>query len=140
MKKLFFTFSTILILFSCSSSDDSTDSSFTSPYNPPSWIQGTWGIKANGTTILNDNPFYKFTSDNVCQITSGISTLCWKDAIHQSPTVLSGSEVITNSTYEASFISGGGSSTLTLKFEKVTASQIKWVGSSSGDILLEKLN
>lgn len=141
MKKNILTLFTILILFSCSSSDDSTNSNSnsSSPYHPPVWIHGTWGLKANGVTILNDNPYYKFTSDNLCQLLNGTSSLCWKESIQQFPTLYSGSETITSNTYEANFISVNGP-TLTLKFEKVSATKIKWIGTSSGDFLLDKLD
>lgn len=140
MKKNLFLIFILVLTIACSSSDDSAGStSSSSPYNPPSWIHGTWGLKANGVTLLNDNPFYTFTSDNVCQLT-GVSTLCWKESIAQSPTILSGNDVSTSTTYTANFIQSSGSVTLTLSFEKVSATKILWLNTSSGSIQLEKLN
>ncbi len=49
------------ILFSCSSSDDDTNSQF---FNPPRWIQGTWLYK-DGSVIVGG---YQFTSDNFISI------------------------------------------------------------------------
>lgn len=120
MKKLLFVFSAFF-LFSCSSSDDNNSSN--SAYNPPTWIQGTWGIKADGT--ISKNPMYKFTSDNVCQL-SQVTSTCWKESIAQAPSVYSGSDVSTNSSYEASFIQSGGAVTITLKFKKISTTKIVW--------------
>jgi len=136
MKKLILLLS-FLTLLSCSSSDDDSNGSKSS-YSPPIWIQGTWGVKSN---LSGDKPMYKFSADNVCQITS-VSSICWKETIQQTPNVLSGSDKSTSTTYEANFIATKGASTITLSFEKISATQIKWINTSisSGYTVLEKLN
>lgn len=135
MKKMLLVLFSSVLLFGCSSSDDDSGSS---SYNPPTWIQGTWGLKADGTIYKNDVPLYKFTSDNVCQLTGGFS-LCWKETIQQTPQVLSGSDAYTDKTYEAKLIQGNGATTTTLSFKKVSATTIIWV-SQGFEYELEKLN
>ena len=134
MKKLLFLFTSLLLL-SCSSSDDNNSSN--SDFNPPTWIQGTWGIKADGTTPKN--PMYRFTSNNVCQL-SQLTSLCWKESIAQAPSIYSGSDVSTNSTYEASFIANKGAVTITLTFKKVSATKILWINNGTIDFELDKLD
>lgn len=128
-------FSSVL-LFGCSPSDDDSGSS---PYNPPTWIQGTWGLKASVNAYPNDIPYYKFTSDNVCQLIGGTYSSCWKETIQQTPQFLSGSDSHTDNTYEAKFIQSNGATTLTLSFKKVSATKIIWVNTLGGNIELEKL-
>ena len=140
MKNLFIAICTILLLVSCSSSSSNNNPVVSSStYNPPSWIQGTWGIKADGAG-QTDQAYYKFTTDNICQLTGGFSSQCWKESINTSPQILSGSETITSDNYTANFISSGGASTLTLSFKKVSTTKILWTNTSSGDIPLDKLN
>jgi hypothetical protein len=120
MKKLLFVF-TALLLFSCSSDDNSSSNS---AFNPPAWIQGTWGVKTDGTTP--ETPLYKFTSNNLCQLSQATS-LCWKESIAQAPSIYSGSDVSTDSSYEANLIQSQGAVTFTLKFKKVSTTKIIWV-------------
>ena len=138
MKKILISTILTVLLISCSSSDD-TSSNNSSPYSPPAWIHGTWGLKA-GVGVPNDMAFYKFTTDNVCQLINGISSMCWKESIQQTPTILSGSDSSTPTTYIANFISGNGAQTTTLSFQKVSATKILWLNTSSGNIELEKLD
>ncbi len=126
MKKLLIIF-TALLLFSCSSSSDDNNSS-NSSYNPPTWIQGTWGI--------NSNPSFRFTTNNLCQLSQ--VTICWKESIAQYPSIYSGSDVSTNSSYEANLIQSGGAVTSTLKFKKISATKIAW-DYNGVDIELDKL-
>lgn len=133
MKKLLFIF-TAFLLFSCSSSSDDNNSS-NSNFSPPSWIQGTWGIKADGTTY--STPMYRFTTNNICQLSQATS-LCWKESIAQAPSMYSGSDVSTSASYEANFIQLGGAVTITLKFKKISATKIAWIYNGI-DIELYKL-
>lgn len=135
MKKLLLVLFSAVFLFGCSSSDG--DSGSSSSYSPPTWIQGTWGFKADGISYTNDQPLYKFTSDNFCLFVGGI-TQCWKEAIRLTPQVMSGSDSHTDSTYEINLISGNGATTLTMNFKKVSATKIMWV-TSTGDVELDKL-
>lgn len=139
MKKILISTILSVLLISCSSSDDSSPNS-SSPYNPPTWIHGTWGYRA-GIVYTNDFAVYRFTSDNVCQLQGNVnSSMCWKESIQQTPTILSGNDSSTSTTYTANFISGNGATTLTLSFQKVSATKILWLNTSSGNIELEKLD
>ncbi len=133
MKKLLFVF-TALLLFSCSSSSDDNNSS-NSDFNPPTWIQGTWGVKADGTSA--STPLYRFTTNNLCQLSQ--VTLCWKESIAQAPSIYSGSDVSTDSSYEANLIQSGGAVTITLKFKKISSTKIAWVYNGI-DLELDKLD
>ena len=137
MKKLLLVLISTVFLFGCSGSDG--DSGSNSYYNPPTWIQGTWGLKASVNAYPNDIPYYKFTSDNVCQLIGGTYSSCWKETIQQTPQFLSGSDSHTDNTYEAKFIQSNGATTLTLSFKKVSATKITLVDALSGNIELEKL-
>lgn len=135
MKKLLLVFVSAVFLFGCSS--DGGDSGSSTSYNPPTWIQGTWGYKADGSSYQNDVPAYKFTSDNFCQLASGFSQ-CWKETIAQSPQFFSGSDSHTDSTYEVNLIQSNGAVTVKLNFRKVSATKIIWEYQGS-DFELEKL-
>lgn len=136
MKKLISVLFFAVFIIGCSSSDDSSSSS---TYNPPSWIQGKWGLKANGSSVVNDIPMYRFTSNDVCQLIGGSSSSCWKDLISQSPSMLSGEDSETSTTYTASLISNGGV-TNTFSFQKISATKIKWLNTPNGNIDLQKLD
>ncbi|MBJ7880982.1 hypothetical protein [Gelidibacter salicanalis] len=122
----------IVAFISCSSDDSSSNNS---PYNPPSWIHGTWGLAK--TEFSDENPFYKFTSDNVCQLTQ-VSSLCWKESVMDFPQIHSGSDSSSDTIYESKFVSVGGT-TITLNFQKVSSSKILWLNSGSSEIELVKL-
>lgn len=127
----------IVSLSGCSSSDESVNSSV---YNPPVWIQGTWGFKATTTGTGQDESYFKFTSNNLCQLTFGdIITTCWKEMTEVSPKIYSGSENSSSDSYEIKLIAVDGIQSVTLKFKKVSATKIIWVNSGS-NIELEKLN
>lgn len=137
MKNLIVAVWSIFLLASCSSpSSNEAPPPAASPYNPPSWIHGTWGYTAVGNSP--SQPLYKFSADNVCQLTS-VQTICWKEGINTNPQGLSGSETITGDTYTCS-LSGGGTN-ITLMFKKVSVTKILWItNSSGGGSTLEKLN
>jgi hypothetical protein len=139
MKKIVFFLSFVTIL-SCSSSDDNSNSNSSGAnYHPPAWIQGTWGYKASQD--MNEEAVYKFETDNLCQL-AGVTSICWKESANQyknssAPNVVA-EDMATSSTYEAKF--GQGGTIITLKFQKISATQIKWVNTGSGmDIILDKL-
>lgn len=136
MKKLLTLISVILLVSCSSSSDDDNNNLSNSDFHPPSWIQGTWGIKADATT--SKNPMYKFTTNNLCQL-SQVTSTCWKESIEQAPNIMSGSDVSTNSTYEASLIQSQGAVTITLKFKKISATKITWIYNGV-DFELDKLD
>ncbi|MDB0602125.1 hypothetical protein PL373_13400 [Tenacibaculum maritimum] len=65
MKKLIILSLSIILLFSCSSDDDSSNDT-NSLFNPPSWIIGTWEnetVTGGTTQILR----YVFSSNNVIE-------------------------------------------------------------------------
>lgn len=134
MKKLLFVLVTTVFLFGCSS-DDATES--TAVYNPPTWIQGTWGLKADANLSISETPLYKFTTDNFCQITNGTNN-CWKELVQLTPQLISGSDTETASTYEVKLVQSSTNVTITLLFKKVSATKIIWVYQGD-DIELEKL-
>ncbi len=142
MKKLLLLLSFVTIL-SCSSSDDnSNNNDSNSKFHPPAWIQGTWGIKASPSQGIPEQAFYKFESDNLCQLTGGITSICWKEALNTYKNVntpsLIAEDTTTPSTYEARF--GAGGSVVTLKFERISATQIKWTNTGIGiDYIYDKL-
>lgn len=139
MKKLLF-FLNLVTILSCSSSDDNSNINASSiNFNPPAWIQGTQGIKASQGT--GELALYKFETDNKCQLV-GIASMCWKETanLYQTSNTpnLVAEDTQTASTYEAKF--GAGGSVITLKFVKISATQIKWVETGNGiDIILDKL-
>ncbi len=135
MKKLLLVLISTVFLFGCSGSDG--DSGSNSYYNPPTWIQGTWGIKADGSIYQNDQPFFKFTSDNFCLYAGGISQ-CWKEVIQQTPQFMSGSDIHTDSTYEVNLIQSNGATTVTYNFKKVSSTKII-AETFGGNLELEKL-
>ena len=136
MKKIFL-FLSFAAIISCSSSDDNLNSN--AFYQPPTWIQGTWGYKASQSD--SELAFYKFETDNVCQL-AGIVSTCWKETANlyksTNATNVIAEDTQTASTYEAKI--GALGSVITLKFEKISATQIKWVDTGNGiDIILDKL-
>ena len=66
--------------------------------------------------------------------------MCWKETIQQSPSIMSGNDNSTSTTYEASLISGNGAQTTTLIFQKISSTKILWISTSVGDVELEKLD
>lgn len=136
MKKLILLL-TLVILSSCSSSDDNSNNS-SSSFHPPSWILGTWGTKASQG--ISEQPAYKFETDNVCQLIS-ITSLCWKEMANQYKNTginFVAEDTSTASTYEAKI--GAGGQIITLKFVRISATQIKWVNNGFIDITYDKLN
>lgn len=132
MKKLLLLF-VATILFSCS--DDDSNSVNSGIYSPPGWIQGTWGMAE--TEFTNKVAYFKFTSDDICQLTS-LSSVCWKEMAqnYQSSGVeLNTDEEITSDYYEATIGASGVNNTL--KFERISATKMLW---GNSDIELIKFD
>lgn len=109
-----------LILITSCSNDEIIDSSST--FNPPQWIQGTWG--RNETDLQLKQALYKFNSNDFI-IVSLIMELSQKDLIEQNKKVGTNSivtEEITNSVYNVSIKTGA--LTTTYKFKKIDATHI----------------
>lgn len=132
MKKLLLLFVSILFI-GCS--DDDSNSVNSGIYNPPDWIQGTWGMAE--TEFTNEVAYFKFTSDDICQLTS-LSSVCWKEMAQNYQTSgveLNTDEEITSDYYEATIGASGVNNTL--KFERISATKIIWL---SGNFELIKLD
>ena len=100
MKKLLY-LSTVILLFSCSSSDNNSSNS--NSFHPPSWIHGTW--------VDNASFGFKFTSNNVCQLIS-TNQNCFKEIIESYNSAIPNSatvseETISNTEYEFSYTVSG---------------------------------
>lgn len=130
MKQTFLLLSAVFALSACSG-DDNDSKIISDAYNPPVWIQGTWGIAASDFTA--ETPLYKFESDNICQlVNNGVSSLCWKEAAAQYKSMkidYVAADTETASTYEVKL--GAAGSTVTLQFEKVSATTIKWTNGNN---------
>ncbi len=91
--------------------------------NPPKWIQGAWGV--NGTEV------FKFTNDDFIITTASVKQ-SHKKLIEMGQKGMQKVEVeeaITNSSYKLIITINGSS--LVHKFEKVTASKIKWINTTT---------
>lgn len=137
MKKTFTLLFIITTFLSCSTNDSEGNQTSSNAYNPPSWIIGTWGYKADSGSP--EMPLFRFSSDNVCQLVGGMTSLCWKEAIQQGQGGLSGKDKSTSTTYEASIITNNGIITTTVNFTKISSTKIYW-NASGVDLELEKLN
>ena len=117
----------LALVYSCSNSNDSGNSSSTS-INPPSWIQGTW-IQVGGSGG------YKFTTNDLILIGSGSSQTSFSNAVNQ--TNASGGnatvhEIITSNSYNIDITIG--IHTDSFYFNKITNTKIEWVNDPLGDL------
>ena len=127
MKYLYFVL--FLALIACSSSDESSNNS-NQFFNPPNWIQGTWGQ-------INDDPYYeipnfRFKSDDFCTIASN-TELCFKESLTLSAN--NGGDVnveenITSTSYEVTI--NQISQTINFKFIKISDNNIEFVNPNTG--------
>ncbi len=109
-----------LILITSCSNNEKIDSSNT--FNPPQWIQGTWGNA--GTDIDYKQAIYKFTYNDFILMVLNME-FSQKDQIEQNKKVGTNSivtEEITNSVYNVSIKTG--LLTTTYKFKKIDATHI----------------
>lgn len=119
MKKVVFLFS-LFVLLSCSSSDESINSS---DFNPPAWIQGTWvqlfaGQDA-GTGV-------RFGAHDLCLVI-GTGELCQQGIINSQRAAggkMSVIETITSTSYSVIISSSAGSNTFS--FRKISDTKIEW--------------
>lgn len=85
---------TLLISFSCSTSDDiDTDNINTQTLNPPEWIQGNWELSNSDLNGL------KFTNDDFCTIITGTEA-CFKSAVESSEGLITVKENILQNEYK----------------------------------------
>ena len=127
MRNLLFSLSIFIILFSCSSNDDNSNTQNGASINPPTWIQGTW-LKENPTTG------YKFTTNDFC-LELPQQESCFKDQLEQTRNAggtAEASETITESSYsiEINIIS----QTYIYEFEKISDTQIELTNDPLGDL------
>ena len=133
MKKLLFLFLTVSLL-ACSG-DDSSDSVNSNDFNPPAWIQGTWGYE----NVNSLTPAFRFKPADVCQLlNNGMSESCWGSQVEllaQNNVNYTVDEQSTDSSYSVAFGSNGTTNTLT--FEKISDSKIKWINGSTNPELVK---
>lgn len=113
----------LILVCSCSNSDDNTNS-FNSDFNPPSWIQGTWGVV--DTTIDYKQGLFKFTNNDFFNVLFNIE-ISQKEQIEQYRKLGTNSivtEEITNSVYNFSIKTNYV--TTTYKFKKIDATHISY--------------
>lgn len=116
MKKLLLYIFISVLLLSCSSSDDSSNSD-KNALNPPSWIQGKWTMGTGDAQSV-----YEFKSNDWCSYMSGVSS-CWKSAIESSNGQTTVDETITDDSYITKLTVGGV--TVTYTFIKMSATKIR---------------
>lgn len=132
MRKLFFALFIVVVLFSCSSDDNSGSGGSNNRFNPPSWIHGTWlDITESG---------YKFSNNNVCQITS-FNQLCFKEMIEDynstgAVEVSVDEEIKSNTEYKFSYTVAG--TTQEFHFRKLSDTEIEMVSSLGVNPVFEK--
>lgn len=117
------------MILSCSSSDDSSSSS---DFNPPAWIQGNW--KEENDIDLG----LKFSSNNVIIINPTIETSLQGliDTSRKAGTT-SVDETISNTSYSVKLNFYGGSST-TYTFNKTSTNKIVWSQIAGLDVVYIK--
>jgi hypothetical protein len=131
MKKILFALIVTTVLFGCSS-DDNSGSGGNNNFNPPNWIHGTWlDMSESG---------YKFTSNNVCQISS-FNQICFKEMVDNSNAtgaveVSVDEEIKSNEEYKFSYTVAGVSQEY--HFIKVSNTEIEVVSSFGVNPVLYK--
>ncbi|QKJ64978.1 hypothetical protein [Flavobacterium sp. M31R6] len=135
MKKLLFLFG-IFLLFSCSNSDDNTNSS-NSDFHPPAWIQGVWEQQSSLPGVAGVT--FSFSTNDFCFTNSGIAKQCQQDYVNQmrqpgnSVTV---TETTTETTYTAEIKYYAGQSVI-YSFRKLANNKIEWTA-VSGSVFIKQ--
>ncbi|MEZ7500752.1 hypothetical protein QO200_18710 [Flavobacterium sp. Arc3] len=133
MKNLLYVF-TALLIFSCSSSDDSSGTS-SSDINPPTWIQGTW--KQEGA-LQGQGLGFKFSSNDFCTLILN-GDLCTQgqiDSFRKAGEKVTVEETISSTSYSAKINYPMGQS-VTYSFSKISNTEIKWE-SSAGVVFIKQ--
>jgi hypothetical protein len=133
MKKVFLLFSLFLML-SCSTSDDSTNSS-NSDFNPPAWIQGNWGQEGAGSSGV----VFSFTANDFCMTTLGIAKQCQQEFVnlYRKPgNAVTVKETITDTVYTAEIKYFAGQSVI-YSFRKLSNTSIEWTA-VTGSVLIKQ--
>lgn len=135
MKKNFLAFSIgLLMLCSCSSSDDDSNTQNESSINPPTWIHGSWLLEI--TPGMNIGSGFKFTSDDFCVLQLQTEN-CNKSLIDQSNSIGQNTivnEEITDNSYSIELNFNNNQTIITYQFEKVSNTEIEWTNQPSAVI------
>jgi hypothetical protein len=105
----------IVIVSSCSSSDDGNVVNNSQDFNPPTWIHGRWGEAVSN---------YRFTSNNFFQSNS-LSEMDMQaqiNLVRSSGGQISVNEIISDNKYSFTIVSTTIS--MTLKFERINTTSI----------------
>lgn len=121
MSRKIFSILIVLLVFSCSSSDDSTQSS--SAIDPPEWILGTWLLEDSGLGDMG----WRFTSNDFIMIQSGfeVSQKGQIEIIISGGGEASVENISTDDTYEIRTNFPGGQTT-SYKFISVSETELQW--------------
>lgn len=123
MKKLLYLFS-LLFLFSCSNSDDNSNSS-NSDFHPPIWIQGNW-IQEGDIGI--PGVLFSFTANDFCITNMGVTKQCQQEFVNQmkqASNTVTVEETTTATTYTAEINYFAGQSVI-YSFRKLANNKIEW--------------
>lgn len=118
---------TLFLIFSCSSSDDSSKDTTNGDFHPPTWIQGTYKQEGSTATI---GLGFKFSSEDFCVQLMGGTEQCQQgmiSLIRQGGGTATVEESISDTTYSAKMNTPGGQST-TYSFKKVSNTVIEYIG------------
>jgi hypothetical protein len=126
MKNLLYVF-TALLIFSCSSSDDSSATS-SSDINPPTWIQGTWKQES---ALQGQGLGFKFSSNDFCTLifNADVCTQGQIDSFRKAGEKVTVEETISSTLYSAKINYPMGQS-VTYTFNKISNTEIKWEASA----------
>lgn len=123
MKKSLFVIA-ILVLFSCSASKEDTDTKITTNFfNPPSWIQGSWGYGLGEFTFKKNDYCSKLLN----------SETCYNDLFNVSTNggvLVDVKEDISETEYKFSFTIQG--QTTYYDFKKISSTKIELINSIKG--------
>jgi len=122
MKKIILLFA-FAIFFSCSKSDDDTNSNNGSDFHPPAWIQGTWAVSDG---FSSTSKIFKFTANDFISINVS-SELSWQGLLNQIKTsggTASVEETITSTKYD--FVINYSPQSTNYSFTKINNNSIKY--------------
>lgn len=109
----------IIVLYSCTNNEKVNANN---TFNPPLWIQGTWGTQ--NTSINFKQAMFKFTTDDFILVTFNLE-MSLKDQIEQNKKLGANvivTEEVTNSIYNITIKTNQTS--ISYKFKKVDATHI----------------
>ena len=135
MKKVFLLFS-LLLMLSCSNSDNNTNSS-NSDFHPPVWIQGRWLQQGS---IGSNGVLFNFSEKDFCFTNIGIANQCQQEFVNQlrlsSNSNVVVTEIITAAKYTAEIKYQAGQSFI-YSFRKLSNNSIEWTA-VPGSVLIKQ--